>query len=564
MKSKKLVLGLALASALLLSACGGGSGNTPAPAPGSGAEGTSGGTVRIIGPDYSHLDPAMGFDGGVTNFYRLIYRTLTTNSTEEGKAGEMKPDLATDLGTPSDGGKTWTFTLKDGIFFEDGTPITSAEVKFGVSRVFDPEIGIGSPWAKQLLDDGSGYQGPYIDKGKDFKAIETPDAKTVVFHLNKPFADFGSVVGQNNFAPFPVGTGAGGAFDDKPIASGPYKVDSYTRGGDMKLSRNEKWDAKTDTIRPAKPDAFEFLFGLDMATIDERLLAGQGDDKNAYQSGAIQPANVSRLVDPSVKDRAVRAEPVCTIYMTMNTTKKPLDDLLVRQAINVAIDKSSLQTAGGGSQLAKVSNTIMPPTLLGWQDYNAYPTPENKGDAAKAKSMLAEAGYPDGIELTLDTRTNPKTQAYSEALQQSLAQAGIKVNLNVIDTATFYEVIGTTSQQHDLAITGWCPDWASGQTFLPPILDGRNILPKGNSNHAQLDDPAINKRMDEIAAMTDVAAANKAYGELDKQIMESAAPMVPLVYENNVQLHGSNVDPGVVGFNAGADLVTLSLIDPGK
>ena len=142
------------------------------------------------------------------------------------------------------------------------------------------------PWAKQLLDDGSGYKGPYIDKGKDFKAIETPDAKTVVFHLNKPFADFGSVVGQNNFAPFPVGTGAGRRFDAKPIASGPYKVDSYTRGGELKLSRNEKWDAKTDTVRPAKPDNFEFLFGLDAATIDERLLAGQGDDKNAFQSGS--------------------------------------------------------------------------------------------------------------------------------------------------------------------------------------------------------------------------------------------------------------------------------------
>ncbi len=564
MKSKKLVLGLALASALLLTACGGGS-NTPTPGSGSSAaaEGAAGGTVRIIGPEYSHLDPAMGFDGGVTNFYRLVYRTLTTNSTEEGKSGEMRPDLATDLGTPSDGGKTWTFTLKDGIAFEDGTPITSAEVKFGVSRVFDPEVGIGSPWAKQLLDDGSGYQGPYIDKDKDFKAIETPDAKTVVFHLNKPFADFSSVAGQNTFAPFPVGTGAAGAFDAKPIASGPYKVDSYTRGGGMKLSRNEKWDAKTDTVRPAKPDNFEFLFGLDGATIDERMLAGQSGDQNAFQSGSIQPANVSRLQDPSVKDRAVRIDPICTTYMTMNTTKKPLDDLKVRQAINFAVDKVSVQTAGGGSQLAKFANTIMPPTMLGWVDYDAYPTPDNKGDAAKAKAMLAEAGFPDGIELTLDTRSG-KNQGYAESVQQSLALAGVKVNLNVIDPATFYEVIGTTSQQHDLAVTGWCPDWASGQTFLPPILDGRNIMPKGNSNHAQLNDPVINKRMDEIAAMTDVAAANKAWGELDQQIMETAAPMVPLVYENNVQLRGSNIDPGVVGFNAGVDLVTLSLIDPGK
>ncbi|PQZ94800.1 peptide ABC transporter substrate-binding protein [Arthrobacter sp. MYb227] len=565
MKSKKFVLGLALTSALLLTACSGGSNaQAPGSSAGAGAEGTTGGTMRVMATEYSHLDPAMGFDTSVMNFYRLMYRTLTTNSSEEGKVGEMKPDLATDLGTSTDGGKTWKFTLKDGIFFEDGTPITSAEVKFGVSRSFDPEIGIGSPWAKQLLDDGSGYQGPYIDKDKDFKAIETPDAKTIIFHLNKPFADFGSVVGQSTFVPFPLGTGAGKSFDAKPIASGPYKLDSYTRGGDLKLVRNDKWDAKTDTVRPAKPDSFEFLFGLDGATVDERMLAGQGDDKNAFSVTALQPANVSRLQDPSVKDRAVRAEPACTTYLAMNTTKKPLDNLKVRQAINYAIDKSSLQTGGGGSQLATVANTMMVSSLLGWNDFNAYPTPDNKGDIEKAKSLLAEAGYPDGLELTLDTRTTTKVKAYSESIQQSLAKAGIKVNLNVIDVSSFYEVIGTTSQQNDMAITGYCPDWASGQTFLPPILHGDSIVPKGNQNVAQLNDPIINKRMDEIAAMTDVAAANKAWGELDEQIMKAQAPMVPMVYENVLQLHGSNVDPGVIGFNASADLVTLSLIDPTK
>ncbi len=567
MKSKKFVLGLALTSALLLTACGGGN-KAPAPGGSAGAvqkEPPAAPSASWLNAEYSHLDPAMGFDTGVKNFYRLIYRTLTTNSSEEGKVGEMKPDLATDLGTPSNGGKTWTFTLKDGIFFEDGTPITSAEVKFGVSRVFDPEIGIGSPWAKQLLDDGSGYQGPYIDKDKDFKAIETPDAKTIVFHLNKPFADFGSVVGQNSFVPFPVGSGSGKGFDAKPIASGPYKVDSYTRGGELKLSRNEKWDAKTRHRSPGK--AGQLSNSSSASTAQRSMNAcwpARARTRTPSRRRAPAGKRLAHCRIPSVKDRAVRAEPACTTYMTMNTTKKPLDNLKVRQAINYAVDKSSLQTAGGGSQLATAANTIMVSSLLGWLDFDAYPTPDNKGDVEKAKALLAEAGYPDGMELTLDTRGTPKIKAYSESVQQSLGKAGIKVNLNVIDASSFYEVIGTTSQQNDLAITGWCPDWASGQTFLPPILHGDSIVPKGNQNVAQLNDPAVNKRMDEIAAMTDVAAANKAYGELDKQIMETAAPMVPMVYENVMQLRGSNVDPGVVGFDAGIDLVTLSLIDPGK
>lgn len=563
MKTRNLVLGVVLAASLALTACGGGT-------KGDGGDGADsdvpqkGGTLSVLlNADYSHLDPAMGFDGGVNNFYRLIYRTLTTNSTESGKTSEMVPDLATDLGTPSDGGKTWTFTLKDGLKFEDGTPITSKEVKFGVSRVFDPAQGIGSPYAKTLLDDGSGYQGPYIDKGKDFAAISTPDEKTVVFHLNQPYADFASVVGQNSFVPFPLGTGGGTAFDAKPIASGPYKVESYNRGSELTLIRNTNWSESTDSVRLAYPDSFEFTFGLDGATIDERMLADQSGDKNAISGGSLQPANVSRVQTPQIQDRAVKTTAVCTTYMGLNTTKENLSDPRVRQAINYAVDKSSLLTAAGGSQLATVANTIMVPSLLGRKDFNLYPSTDNKGDVEKAKALLAEAGLPDGFEMVIDTRGQPKMTALSEGIQQALAKVGIKVTLNVIDSSTFYEVIGTRSQQHDAAITGWCPDWASGATFLPPLFDGANIADKGNSNLAQIDDPAVNQQIKDIAAMTDVDAANAAYGELDEKIME-LAPVVPLLYENGLQLTGSNIGESITGFNGGIDLVTVGLVKPGK
>jgi peptide/nickel transport system substrate-binding protein len=561
MKTKHLVLGVVLSASLALTACGGGAKDGAAAKTG---EPQKGGTVSVLlNADYSHLDPAMGFDGGVNNFYRLIYRTLTTNSTEVGKTSEMVPDLATDMGKPSDGGKTWTFTLKDGVKFDDGTPITSQSVKFGVERSFDPALGIGSPYARTLLDDGSGYKGPYVDKGKDFAPIQTPDDKTIVFHLNQPYADFGSVVGQNSFVPFPVGSGAGTAFDAMPVASGPYKVVSYSRGSELKLARNTNWSAATDTVRKAYPDNFDFKFGLDGATIDERMLADQSGDKDAISGGSLQPANVARVQAPQIQDRAVKTTAICTTYMGLNTTKAHLSDVRVRQAISYATDKSSVLTASGGSQLATVANTIMVPSLLGRKDFNLYPSADNKGDIAKAKALLAEAGLSNGFEMTLDTRGTPKIQAQSQAVQQSLAQIGITVKLNVIDSSTFYEVIGTRSQQHDAAITGWCPDWASGATFLPPLFDGKNITDKGNSNLAQLNDPAVNKQMATIAAMTDVDAANKAYGDLDEQIMK-LAPVVPLVYENGLQLTGSNIGKGVIGFNGGLDLVTVGLANAAK
>ena len=151
----------------------------------------------------------------------------------------------------------------------------------------------------------------------------------------------------------------------------------------------------------------------------------------------------------------------------------------------------------------------------------------------------------------------------AEAIQQSLEPLDVTVNLNVIDTSTYYETIGTPSQQNDAAITGWCPDWASSaSTFLPPLFDGRNIAEKGNGNLAQIDDEAINSRIDEIMAMEDLEEANVAWGDLDEQIMEEA-PVAPLVLEKGLFLPGENI----AGYNPSTsttDLTIIGLEDPSK
>ncbi|WP_432891604.1 ABC transporter substrate-binding protein [Kribbella sp. CA-245084] len=565
MKRTSMLVGLVATAALTLSACGGGtSGTSGQTAAGPGAKAEQGGTLQVLAnAAFSHLDPARGFDGGVNNFYRLIYRTLTTQGAAPGAEGtKIVPDLATDTGKPSDGGKTWTFTLKDGVFFETGAPITSADVKWGVERAWDPELGIGSPYAKQLIEAPASYQGPY--KSGDLATIATPDAKTIVFHLKKPFADFGSVVAQNTFTPVPKGQGAGNQLDSKPISSGPYKLADYKPGASLKLVRNDKWDKKTDNVRTANPDAFQWTFGLDPATIDERMLAGQGTDADAI-AGTVQAATVARMQTPQLKQRTMTGINGCTTYMGLNTTKKPLDNVKVRQAINLAINKQTVRDADGGSALAEIGNTIQPPTILGRVDYDPYPSPDNKGDVDGARKLLTEAGLANGFTMTLDTRAQPKMQAMAVAIQQALEPLKITVKINTIDTATYYEVIGTTSQQHDAAITGWCPDWASGATFLPPLFDGRNITPKGNTNLSQLNDPGVNAKIDEIAKLTDVNAANAAYGELDKQIM-ALAPVVPLLYEKVLMLVGSNIGGAYLhdGFSGGIDLVSVGLKDAGK
>jgi peptide/nickel transport system substrate-binding protein len=545
------------AAALLLTAC------TDGGSDGAGSAGdtpSTGGTVHMLqNADFSYLDPARGWDGGVNAFYRLLYRGLTMQAAGDAEdPNAIVPDMAESLGTASEDGLTWTYTLKDGLAFDNGDPITSAEVAFGVSRAWDPEIGIGSPWLKNTIEAPEDYLGPY--QSGEHPGIETPDEHTIVFHLIEPFPEFDNVLAQPNAVPFPVGSGAGDEFINDVIASGPYTLDTYTPGSLIKLVRNEHWDADTDEVRKAYPDAWEFEIGLDGATIDERLMAGQGGDANAV-SGRIQPATLARIQSPELADRVETAEAYCTTYMGMNTTKAPFDQVEVRQAMNYAIDRASLQTASGGNQLADPATTIIPPSVNGHKDFDLYPSEDHGGDPEKALELLAQVGLEDGFSFTLDIRSQPIMQAQAESIQQALAEINVEVDLNVIDTSTYYETIGTPSQQSDAAITGWCPDWASSaSTMVPPLVDGRLITDKGNSNIAQIDDEGVNARIDEIKAMTDLDAANAQWGEFDEEVM-ALAPMAPLLWEKGVFLPGENV-ANYIPNTSMTDLTIIGLKDP--
>lgn len=559
-QTPKIFLSIALSTMMLMTACSGGA-NAPAPSGGAGgsagasstklddsgfafqtASATKGGAIRVLGAvDFSHLDPAMGNDGNVNNFYRLIYRQLTTVSNQPGNGGsEVVPDLATDTGTPNADATEWTYTLKDDIFFENGAPITAADVKYGLERSMDPALRTGTDFHSQFLEGASDYQGIYKDPA-GLKSIELVDAKTIKFHLNQPLAAFANVAAMQVFTPFPVGTTAT-ELDTTPISSGPYKLQKYTKGSSLTLGRNDKWTPATDKVRTAYPDNFEFLFGLDANTIDQRMISGQGEDVNAIasSSNSLQAANLSRIQTPQLKARTVRDQPACTTFMVLNTTKGPLADLKVRQAINYAIDKQSVMTATGGPALAQFASDMLTPSVPGREEFDLYPTKDNAGDPAKAKAMLAEAGYPDGFKLVMDARGIPKWKSQAEAVQASLAKVGIDVSLNVIDAAKYYEAISTPSQQHDAAITGWCSAWLSGDALMRPLFDGERIHEKGNWNISQLNDPAINKGFVDAAMITDVTKQDMAYSDLNKAIME-LAPVVPLLRDTPLQMVGTNI-----------------------
>jgi peptide/nickel transport system substrate-binding protein len=546
-----------LATALLATACGGSSKtstktNTP-------DKGAKGGTLNVLLlADFEHLDPQRNYVSSALNFGRLLYRQLTTYKSEAGAAGtELAPDLATNLGEPSDNAKTWKFTLKDGVKYEDGTPITSKDVKYGVERSMSPLIDAGPQYAKQYLVGGTDYAGPY--SGKELASIETPDDKTIIFKLKASHGDFGYTVSLPTFSPVPAAKDTKVNYDNHVVSSGPYKIDSYARGKSMLLSRNTNWGQ--DTVRAALPDVIKVQMGLDPGVIDQRILASAGEDANAVQlDSSVQTQNVAAALSAVNKSRTVSGTTGFLRYIALNTTKGPLKNVKVRQALQYAINRKDQQTARGGSNAAgDIASTILAPTVQGHKDFDPYKQGDT-GDVTKAKAMLAAAGYPNGFTATIEGASNAKGKAQTQAFQVAMARVGVKINIALVDASVYYTTIGDIKKEPEFVIAAWGPDWPSASTVIPPLFDGRQIVPQGNQNFAQLNVPEVNEEMDRIAALTSADDANKAWGDLDEKLMEDYAPIFPLLNDKAIFIQGSGITGAFMhGFYGQPDMAALGV-----
>ncbi|MER7519563.1 ABC transporter substrate-binding protein [Streptomyces sp. NPDC126499] len=570
---------LLTALALTTAGCSGAAGGTaagggrPGSHPATGTNGTvvggtpvKGGTLTVLSSqDFTHLDPARNWVMGDMDFgTRLLYRTLLTYQARPGaKGGELVPDLAEDLGTSSNGARTWTFRLKKGLKYEDGTPVTSRDVKYNVERSFSPDLPGGPDYAARYLAGAEGYQGPA--GGRHLDSVRTPDERTIVFELRKPFAEFPYATVLPTFAPVPRSQDRGPRYDNRPFSSGPYKIESYARDKQLVLVRNPHWDPATDTVRKAYPDRIVVTMGLKGNQIDDRLIAGAGADASAVAWAKLRPESTPKvLTKPDVRARLLAESTNCTEMLQMHTGRAPFDDIRVRKAVSHALDRRAVLTASGGPAFNDLATALMPGSLFaGGKQPDTLRIPPT-GDVTKARQLLKEAGKADGFSTGLTVSTGDK--AVAEAVQQSLGRAGIKVVIETVDPSAFYDTIGDTKNRTDLVYTGWCPDYPSGSTFLPFVFDGRFIKEKGNSgNHSLFRDPATMKRMDEIAAMTDAAQAGRAWQELDGRIL-AKAPTVPAVVERLPLLVGPNIAGafGHTSFGGQIDYATVGLKDPAK
>ncbi len=498
-----------------------------------------GGTVTVLErDDFAHLDPARVYVNVYQSVSQMVTRQLTTYRQVNGKV-ELVGDLATNTGTTTDGGKTWTFTLRDGIKFQDGSPITAADIKYGVERAFAPEYAEGPTYLMEWLagtpDFHKVYSGPY--SGKHLAAVEAPDAKTVVFHFTKPRPDMPFAAALTTTAPVPQGKDTKGAYDLKPFASGPYKITSHIVDKTLVLTKNPSWDPASDPARYQYVDSYVFQFGTEPLAINQRLIAANGADVNAMPLSANVSPEVLQQVDttPALKARTITGYTPFVEQYNINNTR--ITDVAVRKALIVAFPKRQARQVVGGPSAGDFATTVSSPTLVGHENYDLYNAPP-AGDPVRAKAMLQAAGKV-GQKIVYGYVQSPRGEQVGVAVATGLTKAGFTVIKKPISPKNFYDEIGKVNNPYDLYSGGWGADWPSGTTVYPPTLDGRKIAEQA-PNYSHFNDPAVNAEMDRITAETDLVQAAKDWAALDRKIM-AQAPYVPYIYDRDYQLYGSNL-----------------------
>jgi peptide/nickel transport system substrate-binding protein len=498
---------------------------------------TKGGTFTIIRESkISHLDPQRVYSfAGLMNA-PLYARSLTTWK-DDGKGNlTLVGDLAQTPGTNVNNDcKTWEYKVKDGVKFEDGSPITSKEIAYGIARSFDPDLTGGPTYVQEWLADSADY-----DTKWDFKAnktslppgLTTPDASTIRFEFAKAHCDLPFALSLPSSAPLPPAKDTGVNLDNQPFSSGPYKITKHTPGTELVMERNDQWDPATDPVRHQYPEKIVWTFGPDPDAGANRVIADSGPDQSALAWNGVPAGLVSRVSgDAALKARSVTSPTPSAWRLTINTQR--VTDLSVRQALNYAIDREGFIKAYGGSTVAAPLTTLMPPATIGYKQYDAYPAGAT-GNPDKAKELLA-GKTPELVLGIGDDSTELSTQ-----LKGNLEKAGFKITVKTIPADAKLDETKKKDNPWDIWLDQWAADWPSGAAILPVLFDGRSIKAEGNSNTSYVNNDAINGEFDRVLAM-DPSAQAPEWAKLDERIMKELAPAVPLFVELAYYLTGSKL-----------------------
>jgi peptide/nickel transport system substrate-binding protein len=555
---------LALALVLLATSCRG-------PQQDSGRNGEHGGTLRVLSvyPEFT-LDTADIFGPIARPFARTLYGYNLAGPPEQRTV--PVPDIASGPPQLSADQRTYTFTLRPGVRYAPpvNREVTAQDFITAIQRFYDKATPSGGGRFYANLIAGAKRFG--AGKAKSISGLRAPDDRTLTITLDQPAGDFLSILTQPMFAPVPGEYAAnyevGANYSGHVVGTGPYTPTTYDSRRLIVLDRNPNWEPATDPLRHAWVDRIEVELGVGIRSIQRAI---EQEEADLSLTSHVPQARIDALqADPERSRRLSVNQTANVLFLVLGTHPKAgaIADVRVRQAVNYAIDKVAYRDAMAGRFAAtgELASTVLAPGSLGYRHYDLYPTPGGRGDPAKAKALLAAAGYPHGLTLGFATLGSGRLAAGRKPIEESLARAGIhlKVTTNK-EWAPHFGALGNPAKrlEHQLAQGGWILDYLgdNARQTIVPQYDSRAPL-EVSGNFSEYRNPAVNRLIDRALAELDRDRRAALWAEIDQRIMRDA-PIVPLLWENYsfhwaARVHGWAYDP----WTAGPDLTAVWLDPP--
>jgi peptide/nickel transport system substrate-binding protein len=482
--------------------------------------------LRATWSPVDSMDPGVSFTSDAWQVMWNVWLGLVTYKHAPGSAGAtLIPALAESMPAITDGGTTYTFTLRPGLLYSDGSAVRASDFRATIERDYrldSPGVGFfgGIVGADRFATTRKGH----------IAGIVANDAKrTITIHLTEPRGDFLNILATPFASVVPAGTPASDRSTHPIPATGPYMVASYAASRGFTLVRNPHYRAIAG-IPTGNPDRVDATFVEDDARALETVLLGHSD----YDQHTIP---VDQLADVQRKHAGQLRfyTQANTYYFFMNQRTAPFDKLAVRQAVNYAIDRTALVKIFGG--LAIPAQNFLPPTYPSFHKIDHY-----RYDLAKARALVRKAGAM-GAKVTVWGYDSDLASKSAQYLQDQLHRIGLDARVKIVARGVYWSAIGDQSSKVQIGFSNWYQDYPNPVDFFDVALNGDRITQVHNTNSGNVNDPVINRGIAALKRQPQLTpAVNARWAALDRRAVVRDAALAPFLNEESTDLFGDRVD----------------------
>jgi peptide/nickel transport system substrate-binding protein len=485
-----------------------------------GSSSSSATTVQMVmGTAPQSLDPGLDYTTQGAEVNWIVYTGLTTYKHASGAAGgNLIPGLGTALPTISNGGKTYTVTLRKGLVFSNGKPVLASDFLYTVERAIKIPWGGSGSFITPVIVGATAFS---TGKSKTISGITTDNATgKIVIHLTAPYGPFDNVLAFPALGIIPSGTPMTAQPTNPPPGVGPYEVTNIVANQSFSVVKNPHWAAMAIPGIPAGHDNIDIKIS---SNVSSNALSVLNNSVDIFDWADTIPGSLLGQIQSKAKGRYKQVNlGGSTYYVFLNATEKPFNNLLAREAVVTGLNEDEMSRIGSGT-LAPAC-FFLPPAVPGHPTGKCpYGTP-GLGNIAKAKALVKQSGM-EGQPVTVWSETRAPRQQWMTYYTQFLNSIGFKATQKVIADATYFTTIGESKTVHpQTGFADWNQDFPNPVDFYGVLLDGKAILPTDNENFGQTNDPYINAQVAKLGATptTQLGSVVKQWQALDEYVAKKA------------------------------------------